>query len=356
MPAYYISNKLKLMCGSHKIRKGLCAQRVIYSSGSICTYHVDTGVSYQEEVDSDASCLTPKTFTPQKTGWSFVGWREDAAANATVLTSKVMKDDPITLYAVFRQTVTLSYSGNGQSSGSLAPQTGNKYYNHGNASYPSFLLSTNPFTKADHYFHKWMLNGQYYAPGQSVTLQTNATASAEWYRDPFYIEDFDAVDSENNYKYKLQWKEEVANFNLSVLKPQVIETSALKASVDQTAYAYGWFEMTVPTQGCKKCRIRTFWYGWVNPDNPPFQGDAKLKLLQTTPDGIQDNKPNIYYNDYYYIDCSNVSSVWIRINNVNAMADPSLRQKIGFNEIYFYNLDSELPPPNPGDPGQSNQS
>ena len=105
MPAYYIGNKLKLMCGSRKIKKGLCAQRVIYSSGSICTYHVDTGVSYQEEVDSDASCLTPKTFTPQKTGWSFVGWREDAAANANVVPGRVMKEERLRGMAGYGQTL-----------------------------------------------------------------------------------------------------------------------------------------------------------------------------------------------------------------------------------------------------------
>lgn len=126
------------MCGSQKIKKGLCAQHVIYSSGSVCTYHVDTGVVYREEVDSDASCLAPKTFTPQKTGWSFLGWREDTAANANVLSSKVMKDDPITLYAVFRQNVTLTTVANSVSNSKSAE----KYFNNGNIANPVFTVTS----------------------------------------------------------------------------------------------------------------------------------------------------------------------------------------------------------------------
>lgn len=204
MPAYYTNNKLKLMCGSQKIKKGLCAQRVIYSSGSICTYHVDTGVVYQEEVDSDASCLAPKTFTPQKAGWSFVGWREDAAANANVLTSKVMKDDPITLYAVFQQTITLSYNGNGSTGGSTATQNGKRYYNSsGNTTNPVFALSPNGFTRSGCTFKKWALNsagGTQYDAGATVTLAADTTMYAIWtgveisvqpLKNAFYMFDYD---------------------------------------------------------------------------------------------------------------------------------------------------------------------
>ncbi len=204
MPAYYIGNKLKLMCGSRKIKKGLCAQRVIYSSGSICTYHVDTGVSYQEEVDSDASCLTPKTFTPQKTGWSFVGWREDTTAHANVLTSKVMKDDPITLYAVFQQTITLSYNGNGSTGGSTETQIGIRYCNgSGNIINPAFVLNSNGYTRSDGFFKKWALSsadGSQYDAGATITLTANTTMYAIWtgveksiqpLKNNFYLNDYD---------------------------------------------------------------------------------------------------------------------------------------------------------------------
>ena len=121
----------------------------VYSAGNIVTYYVDSGASYQEEVDSEASCLTPKTFTPTKSGWTFVGWREDKTASSSVLSSKVMGDAPITLYAVFKQTVTLTTVANGVKTN----KTGSRYYNNGNIANPAFTVS-NP-TKSGWTFKGW---------------------------------------------------------------------------------------------------------------------------------------------------------------------------------------------------------
>lgn len=110
----------------------------VYSAGNIVTYRVDTNVVYTEEVDEGASCLSPKTFTPVKSGWTFLGWRIDATASATVLTSKVMGDTPITLYAVFTTEVTVGYY-NGTPP--IKTQTKMRYYNNGNVANPSFTLA-----------------------------------------------------------------------------------------------------------------------------------------------------------------------------------------------------------------------
>lgn len=111
----------------------------IFSAGSIVTYIVDTTTSFREEVDSGASCLSPTTYTPTKTGWTFVGWREDTTASGSVLTSKVMGDEPITLYAVYSQTITLSTVSNG----STAKTYGTRYYNAaGNIKNPTFTVAS----------------------------------------------------------------------------------------------------------------------------------------------------------------------------------------------------------------------
>lgn len=123
-----------------------------YSAGNIVTYYVDSNTYYQEEVDSDASCLNPTTFTPSKSGWAFVGWREDTIASGDVLSSKIMGDEPITLYAVFRQTVTVSYY---QVSNSAKQQSvGNKYYNNGNYLDPTFTIYPNGYG-AEWTFRGW---------------------------------------------------------------------------------------------------------------------------------------------------------------------------------------------------------
>ncbi len=173
----------KAYLGAVKLKAGYIGAQRVYSAGNVVTYYVDTNLIKREEVDSGASCLAPKTFTPAKSGWIFVGWRQDTAANGTVLTSKVMGDAPITLYAVFRQTITLSYAGNTNNSGSTAAQTGTRYYNNGKIASPTFALRANGFVKNYYTWVSWALgsaSGTRYAAGAYVTLSANTTFYAVW--------------------------------------------------------------------------------------------------------------------------------------------------------------------------------
>lgn len=157
----------------------------VYSAGKMVTYMVDSGISYQEKVKKGQSCLAPTTFTPSKSGWIFVGWREDKTASGNVLGSKLMERSPITLYAVFRQVITLSYNGNGATGGSTEAQTGTRYFNSGNYANPSFILRNNGFSRSGWGFYKWALNsvgGTQYSVGSNITLNGNATLYALWHR------------------------------------------------------------------------------------------------------------------------------------------------------------------------------
>lgn len=137
MPKYIGGKKQKLYCGGVKIRKQYCEQKKIYSSGNFVYYNVDDKV-YSEEFDEGLSILNPSSFFPTKTGWEFVGWRSDTVASASVISSLVMGDDAITLYAVFRQSVVVNYYND-----STTPKTDTKYryYNSGNVVNPTFKLS-----------------------------------------------------------------------------------------------------------------------------------------------------------------------------------------------------------------------
>ena len=255
------TSKMKLFVGSDKVKKAYLGTEKIYSAGNIVTYHVDTGVSYQEEVESGRSCLMS---FPRKDGWAFVGWREDTTASDDVLSSKIMGDEPMTLYAVFKQdiylyyrngnnfygsvlqdiyetryynngnfinpkftieqnkitnwesrgwttdtkadaeveyevihdmelplnitritlnalyqrTITLSYYGNGATSGSMDSQTGIRYYNCYNENFkdPTFKLASNGYSRTGHNFNGWDLG----AVGATITLSASKTAYAQW--------------------------------------------------------------------------------------------------------------------------------------------------------------------------------
>ncbi len=137
MPIYNGQTKSKLFLGNQKVKKAYLGDVKVYSSGNIVTYMVDSGVTYREEVDEGASCLSPKTFTPTKNGWTFAGWREDKTANGSVLTNKVMGDAPVTLYAVFKQDVTLTlYNG----SASPTPHYFSRYYNNAQILNPTYKI------------------------------------------------------------------------------------------------------------------------------------------------------------------------------------------------------------------------
>lgn len=99
MAIFSEGQKNKLYSNKGKIKKVYAGYEKIYSSGNIVTYHVDAEQIYTEEVDESASCLVPKTFTPVKNGWTFIGWSLKNGGDA--LNDLVMGENPIELYAVW---------------------------------------------------------------------------------------------------------------------------------------------------------------------------------------------------------------------------------------------------------------
>ena len=91
---YYGDNrKIKIYLGSTKIKSMYYGNIKVYPNAGMVTYYVDTNKVYQEEVDIEESTLNPITFTPSKSGYTFIGWREDMSASSSVLSNKVMDED-----------------------------------------------------------------------------------------------------------------------------------------------------------------------------------------------------------------------------------------------------------------------
>ena len=123
----------------YKVKKWIHDDVTIFNAGTIAvTYHVDSDVQYTEDRNNGDNSLSPNSFTPSKTGYDFVGWREDSTANSTVLTSKVVENSPITLYAVFKKAITVTlYNG----STAATNKTEYQYYNNGNTINPKFTVA-----------------------------------------------------------------------------------------------------------------------------------------------------------------------------------------------------------------------
>lgn len=96
MGAFKGSSKLKIYLGSNKVKKAYLGTKQIYSSGSTVTYVISATESYTIEYDEGADVLT---FIPSLDGYTFLGWSETDGGDA--LTSLVMGDEPVTLYALW---------------------------------------------------------------------------------------------------------------------------------------------------------------------------------------------------------------------------------------------------------------
>ena len=143
------------------------------------TYQVDNN-QYVELIPNGKSALTPSSFTPSKSGYTFVGWREDTTATSSVLTSKIVQGSSFTLYAVFSRTLIASFNGNGATGGSTGSVSGVQYYNNGNVANPTITLPANGFTKTSYGFTGWNLGN----PGTKITLTANITVYAQWIASP----------------------------------------------------------------------------------------------------------------------------------------------------------------------------
>lgn len=168
------------------IKEAYLGKDLVYSrtpgiATATITYNVDSGESYTEKIKLDQTILSPSTFVPEKSGYDFVGWREDTEASEYVLTESYATEKK-TLYAVFKKVVTATYNANG-GSGTTADSTGNLYYNNGNVQEARITLRRNAFTYSGKSFIKWAkgsVSGEQYGSDTVVSLDKDTVFYAIW--------------------------------------------------------------------------------------------------------------------------------------------------------------------------------
>ena len=160
--------------GSTKIGEIYKGSARVYRATYAVTYHIDTNSARVEYRGKGDDLLAP-SFTPAKAGYTFVGWREDARADAAVLSSKVMGKGSAALYAVFRKDITVTYYDN---STVAKTSTKGQYYNNGNIANPSFALTqkdASGWTKRGWSTSNKGDAGITYANGAAFTRDSNIT-------------------------------------------------------------------------------------------------------------------------------------------------------------------------------------
>ena len=128
------------------------------------------------------TALKLQTTIPTKTNYTFVGWNTSSTATSATYSAggSYTANASATLYAIFKRTLTLSYSAN---DGSGAPSSQSATIYNNTTSY-SFNIPTAKPTRAGYNFLGWATSASATSaskqPGDSYSISSNTTLYAVW--------------------------------------------------------------------------------------------------------------------------------------------------------------------------------
>ena len=138
-----------------------------------------TGYAYNSNTSTSITLSGTK---PTKSGYTFLGWSTNSAATSATYAAGTAYtfSSSVTLYAIWRKTITITYNANG---GSNAPGVSIGYaYN--SATSTSIKLQTGTPTKSGYTFLGWSTSSTAtsatYSAGGTYTFSANATLYAIW--------------------------------------------------------------------------------------------------------------------------------------------------------------------------------
>lgn len=126
--------------------------------------------------------LTLSSTKPTRSGYTFMGWGTSASDTSSDYSAggSYTSNSAITLYAIWRKQLTLSYNANG---GSGAPSSSSAYIYNATTSKAFTISSTKP-TRTGYTFLGWSTSKTAttatYSAGSSITLSANITLYAVW--------------------------------------------------------------------------------------------------------------------------------------------------------------------------------
>ena len=173
----------------------VCSDGTVYEEGGgdvtpttySITYDANWGTGApQSQIKTRGEDLILSLTEPTRDGYTFMGWGTTRYAKTVKYGPGeiYISDSSITLYAIWKKTVTLSYNANG---GNEAPssQTGDMY--NGETSTILTISSTKP-TKGNNTFLGWSTSSTAtsasYTGGNSISISEDTTLYAVWQENP----------------------------------------------------------------------------------------------------------------------------------------------------------------------------
>lgn len=133
--------------------------------------------------------LTLRSNSFTRSGYTFVGWGTSSSATTASYQpgGSYTGNAALTLYAIWKKTITLSYNANG---GSGAPGSSSATVYNSTTSYKFTLSGTRP-TRSGYDFLGWSTSSgataASYQPGGTITISSSTTLYAVWKRKPVYV-------------------------------------------------------------------------------------------------------------------------------------------------------------------------
>ena len=166
---------------THEIKRIYLGQHVIYASGVSVTYKVDTNQTITQTA-ALAEDIVRSAPTVTKAGYTFLGWKSDNTADGAVLSNYVLQSaSAVTLYAVFKRTITIDMDSGDAELPDDAEETSidtTLYYNNGNVVSDKVLIPACPYVMEEKSFCGWTINtsvAESYMPGEEYTFSDDAT-------------------------------------------------------------------------------------------------------------------------------------------------------------------------------------
>lgn len=160
----------------------------IWSKTITLTYNANGGGGAPaSQTGTIYNATTSKTFNisdtkPTKSGYTFLGWSKTSTATSATYTTTdtISLSANDTLYAIWKKTITLTYSANG---GSGAPSSQSATVYNSTTSKTFTISSTKP-TRSGYTFVGWSKSStatsSSYSPSDSITLSSSDTLYAIW--------------------------------------------------------------------------------------------------------------------------------------------------------------------------------
>jgi len=171
---------------TQQITRIYMGENKVYSTGVTVTYQIDTDYVLKQVVQDGADAVLEAP-TAVKSGYEFVGWRQDSSADSKILDNMVIAcEEGFSLYAVFKKSVEVSFFASG-GTGEMEGVEAVSLYNNGVESGEATDIPWCVYEKEGFAFIGWTLEGstELILPETKMNFAEDSVLYANWIQEEY---------------------------------------------------------------------------------------------------------------------------------------------------------------------------